>query len=276
MPGWARGESDFAGELIESRRAVVVRIAGDERLIAVEDAARYRDGLGAALPGGLPEVFLAPVPDALDQLVRRWARTHGPFLGHEPAGRFGLPIERIDDVLGRLVDAGTLLRGEFRPEGTDREWCDAEVLRILRQRSLAILRKEVEPTEVDTLVRFLPAWQGVGGDAHGLDRLHEVVAQLQGASPSPRPHWSATSSRREFATTRRGCSTSYAPRARSCGSAPVPSATTTGGFSYTSAARRSRGLRQWPPTSTVLPWPLTTGCGSCWRSGVRRFSRPRG
>ena len=176
----ARCTESFADALVASRRAVEVRMAGEERLIAVEDVGRYRDALGVAVPRGVPDAFLAPVPDALSQLVRRWARTHGPFTSAEPARRLGVPVELVDDVLGRLAGAGTIVRGEFRPDGTEREWCDAEVLRLLRQRSLAALRREVEPTSAEALARFLPAWQGVGAEGRGLERLYDVIAQLQG------------------------------------------------------------------------------------------------
>jgi ATP-dependent Lhr-like helicase len=162
----------------------VVRVAGEGRLIAVEDAGRYRDGLGAPLPPGIPDAFLEPVPDALTQLVRRWARTHGPFLTSEPAARFGVPVDLVDVVVKELEMAGTLAHGAFRPGGLadSREWCDQEVLGRLKQRSLALLRREVEAVEAPALARFLPAWHGIGSEAPGLDRLFEVVAQLQGAS----------------------------------------------------------------------------------------------
>jgi ATP-dependent Lhr-like helicase len=171
---------DFAELLVRERRAVPVRVAGEERLIVAEDAGRYRDGLGVAVPRGVPEAFLEPVDDALEQLVRRWARTHGPFLTPEPAARFGVSEEVVEEVLLGLEAKETLVRGSFRPEGTEREWCDSDVLRMLRQRSLAALRREVEPVESEVLGRFLPAWHGVGVDARGLDRLYEVVTQLQG------------------------------------------------------------------------------------------------
>jgi ATP-dependent Lhr-like helicase len=176
----ARSTDDFGDALVATRRAVAIRIASEERLIAAEDAGRYRDALGVAIPRGVPDMFLEFAPDALIQLVRRWARTHGPFLSREPAVRFALASDHIDEVLDRLAEAGTVLRGEFRPDGTQREWCDAEVLRQLRQRSLAALRREVEPTQADALARFLPAWQGVGSRAGGVDRVHEAVGQLQG------------------------------------------------------------------------------------------------
>src|SRR5947208_2430752 len=173
-------DPSFGGSLVAARRAVPVRIAGEDRLVLAEDAGRYRDALGVQPPPGLPEAFLEPVDDPLGTLLGRWARTHGPFTSDEPAARFGLPVARVDEELETRLDAGLLLRGEFRPDGTAREWCDPEVLRQLRQRSLAALRREVEPVDAETLGRFLPAWHGVGSESRGLDRLYEVVRQLQG------------------------------------------------------------------------------------------------
>ncbi|HEX9044375.1 MAG TPA: hypothetical protein VF802_05040, partial [Candidatus Limnocylindrales bacterium] len=182
-------------ELRRSHRAAVVRVAGEERWLAVEDVARYRDALGVQPPAGLPDAFLGPTTAALDGLLARWARTHGPFLSPGPAVRWGLPIGLVEDGLERLLAAGTVLRGEFRPGGVEREWCDPEVLRLLRRRSLARLRREVEPVDATTLGRFLPDWQGVApvsvpgatraappplsGNA-ALERLAEVVDQLAG------------------------------------------------------------------------------------------------
>jgi ATP-dependent Lhr-like helicase len=187
------GGDEVAGpwlrELVASRRAVEVRIAGDARWIAIEDVGRYRDGVGVSPPRGIPEAFLISVEGALDGLLARYARSHGPFLAPEPARRWGLPIGVVEDALARLVAAGTLVRGEFRPGGSEREWSDPEVLRLLRRRSLARLRREVEPVDPETLGRFLPAWQGVshvGEDlpplrgTAALERLAEVVDQLAG------------------------------------------------------------------------------------------------
>ncbi len=183
----------FLAELASTRRAVRARIAGEERWIAMEDVARFRDGVGVSAPPGVPGAFLAPVAGALDGLLARYARTHGPFLAADPARRWGLPAGVVGDALHRLVEAGTLLAGEFRPGGAERELCDPEVLRLLRRRSLATLRREVEPVDPVTLARFLPAWQGVapspsatgsaGSPFRGsaaLERLAEVVDQLAG------------------------------------------------------------------------------------------------
>jgi len=173
---------DWVRSLLEERRAIEVRIAGDDRIAASDDAARLRDAIGVALPVGLPAVFTDPVPDPLGDLCRRYARTHGPFLVGDVARWRGVDEGRVAVVLDRLVGDGALVRGEFRPEGTEREFCDDDVLRQLRRRSLAALRREIEPVEGDALARFLPAWQGVGSRRRGVDAVAETVAQLQGAA----------------------------------------------------------------------------------------------
>ncbi len=171
------GEYDegFAQTLLRERRALLVRFANEQRLIAAEDAGRYRDALGVMPPGGLPEVFLEGVPDALDQLVSRYARGRGPFTTAQANERFGRDVE---PVLQKLERQEKLVRGELRPGGTEREWCDPDVLRRLRRASLAALRKEVEPAEQAAFGRFLPHW-------HGIDRratLREALVPLQGLS----------------------------------------------------------------------------------------------
>jgi ATP-dependent Lhr-like helicase len=154
---------------------------GERRLIAVEDAGRYRDAVGVPLPPGLPNAFQAPVADALLDLVRRFGRTHGPFTTAEVAKRFGIALEGAEAVLNRLVGLGRVVEGGFRPGGTHREWCDHEVLRTIRRKSLARLRKEIEPVEQATLARLFTRWQGVVQPRRGLDALLDVVENLQGA-----------------------------------------------------------------------------------------------
>jgi ATP-dependent helicase Lhr and Lhr-like helicase len=172
-------------ELEKERRAVRMRIGGEERWIAAEDAGLYRDALGAVPPGGLPASFLEGVEEPLARLARRYARTHGPFTTREVTDRYGIDF---GPVLRDLERAGDLVRGELRPGGSEREWCDPEVLRRLRRASLATLRKEVEPAEQRALARFLPEWQGVDrappGGA-GVDRLRELLVPLQGLALSP-------------------------------------------------------------------------------------------
>jgi ATP-dependent Lhr-like helicase len=174
--------SALVDELVAEHRALRVSVAGDTRWAAAEDAARYRDALGAAIPRGLPDVFGEPVADPLFDLLARTARTHGPFTTTEVATRFGLPPGEVHDALQRLEDAGRIAAGEFRPGGTTREWCDLDVLRRLRRRTLATLRREIEPVEPDVLARFLAAWHGIGAGRRGKDALVESLGQLQGAA----------------------------------------------------------------------------------------------
>jgi ATP-dependent Lhr-like helicase len=167
-------------ELVGERRVASVRVNSELRWIDAADAGLYRDALGAAPPGGLPAAFLEDVPDALTRLLKRYAATHGPFTTGEVHDRYGIDAGA---ALRELERAGGLVRGELRPGGSDREWCDSEVLRRLRRASLAVLRKEIEPAEQRELARFLPAWQGI--DRHpttgaGIDRLREVLVPLQG------------------------------------------------------------------------------------------------
>ena len=174
VTGWVR-------TLVEQRRALETRLAGRDVVADSADAARLRDAVGAALPVGLPASATEPVDDPLGDLCVRYARTHGPFLARDVARWLGMGEQPVTARLARLVAEGRLLRGEFRPGGADREFCDAEVLRRIRRRCLAALRQEVEPVPPEALARFLPAWQGVGGRRRGADALADVVAQLQGA-----------------------------------------------------------------------------------------------
>ncbi|MFZ0662451.1 MAG: DEAD/DEAH box helicase [Acidobacteriaceae bacterium] len=167
--------------LLRVGRLLAVEIAGEKRVIAVEDAARYRDALGMVLPAGIPAALLAPVAAPVLELLRRYARTHGPFTVGEAAARFGLDARRVEASLKTLVLDGRILEGGFRPEGLHREWCDVEALRQIRRKSLARLRKEIEPVEPAMLARFTTHWQGVIQKRRGLDALLDTIENLQGA-----------------------------------------------------------------------------------------------
>jgi ATP-dependent Lhr-like helicase len=168
-------------DLVRARRVLQVRVAGDSRFVAVEDAARYRDGLGVPLPPGIPESLLQPVRDPLGDLALRYARTHAPFPAADFAARYGLGVAAAESVLTRLAGEGRLVEGEFRPGGTRREWTDGGVLRMLRRRSLAKLRQEVEPVDQPVLGRFATTWQGIVRRRHGADAMLDAIEQLQGA-----------------------------------------------------------------------------------------------
>ncbi|MFF3865216.1 ATP-dependent helicase [Micromonospora sp. NPDC001898] len=172
---------DWLTELAAARRVLRLRIAGEDRWVIVEDAARLRDALGVALPVGVAEAYLAPVADPLGDLVARYARTHGPFAAATCAARFGLGVFVVEQALRRLAATGRVVSGEFAPDSVGTQWCDAEVLRLLRRRSLAALRREIEPVPPRALAAFLPRWQQVGASARGMEALAAAVEQLQGA-----------------------------------------------------------------------------------------------
>src|SRR6266516_1021943 len=187
-PGWLSG-------LAAQRRAIEVRISGEGRWAAIEDAGRLRDALGVPLPVGVPAAFTEPVPDPLEDLVARYGRCHGPFTTADVARRYGLGQAVVTGALRRLAAQGRVSEGEFRPGGRGAEWCDAEVLRLLRRRCLARLRKEAEPVPPEVLGAFLPAWQNAGQRAGGgdgqrpgrsrrvarPDAVYDAVEQLAGA-----------------------------------------------------------------------------------------------
>ncbi len=173
---------EWIDELIRTRRAIEVQLGGESRHVAADDAARYRDAFGCNVPLGLPMAFTEPVAHPLESLVARYARTHGPFTATDVARRFASPVERIVGALAALEAADRIVHGEFRPGGVGREYCDAEVLRQLRRRSLATLRREIEPVEPEAYARFIQVWHGIPGERRGLDSLVEALAQLQGAA----------------------------------------------------------------------------------------------
>jgi ATP-dependent helicase Lhr and Lhr-like helicase len=191
-PGWL-------AELAAQRRAIEVRISGEARWAAIEDAGRLRDALGVPLPVGVPAAFTEPLPDPLEDLVARYARGHGPFTTADVAGRYGLGQAVVTGALRRLAAQGRVSEGEFLPGGRGAEWCDTEVLRLLRRRCLARLRKEAEPVPPEVLGAFLPAWQHAGQRAGGgsgrgagpragrswraarPDEVYDAVEQLAGA-----------------------------------------------------------------------------------------------
>ncbi|MQA09304.1 MAG: ATP-dependent helicase [Pseudonocardiaceae bacterium] len=192
---------DWLAELESARRAIRVRIAGEERYAAIEDAGRLRDALGTALPVGIPEAFTEPVADPLGDLLARYSRTRGPFPARQAAERFGLGAAVVTGVLDRMVSTGRLIRGELRPltepggpggTGTagvvgSTEYCDAEVMRRLRRATLAQLRSEVEPVEPDALGRFLPSWHGIGRRLRGAPTVDDVLSVIEQLAGAPLP-----------------------------------------------------------------------------------------
>jgi ATP-dependent helicase Lhr and Lhr-like helicase len=183
--------AELVDSLVRDRRVIAIRIAGEERFLAADEAGLYRDALGVAPPGGLPSSFMAEVPDALLKLVKRFALTHGPFTTAQANARWGVDLLAL---LRELEREGMLVRGELRPEpregANEREWCEVQVLRRLRRASVAALRKEVEPADQRAFAAFMPSWQGVdrwagASSGAGIERLREELVSLQGLALTP-------------------------------------------------------------------------------------------
>ena len=179
----------WLADLQEARRLIEVNVGGRPMWAVVEDAGRLRDALGVSLPLGVPAAHLESPADALGDLVSRHARTHGPFSASGIASRWGLGVGPVRDVLRRLTADGRLVEGEFRTDADsstathDRtEWVDAEVLRRLRRRSLAAARRQVEPVDAGTLVRFLPGWHALDRRRRGETGLLDTIDQLAGVA----------------------------------------------------------------------------------------------
>ncbi len=175
LSGWLR-------DLNDRRRIVEVSVAGQSRYIASEDAGRYRDGLGCVIAPGLPDSFLQNTQAPLQSLIGRYASTHVPFTTADVSSRFGVGTSIAEGALKQLLHEGKMLEGEFLPGGRGREWCDARVLRLLKQRSLARIRKTIEPVSAAAFAGFVPRWQGLVSQRRGLDALLDVVHQLQGVA----------------------------------------------------------------------------------------------
>ena len=177
---------EWIASLAGERRIISITVAGEARFIAAEDAGRYRDALGVPPPLGLPQAFLERVADPVGDLVARYARTHGPFRAEDVAGRLGIGRATVEATLRSLEGEGRVLAGEFRPGGSGQEFCDVNVLRTLRQRSLAILRRDVEPVGRDAYERFVMLWQGVdraeASLPQGPEALRAAIETLEGAA----------------------------------------------------------------------------------------------
>ncbi len=166
-------------ELERTKRALRLRVRGRDAWIAIEDAALYRDALGVALPAGVANVYLEPVDRPVEALLLRYARTHAPFSDGDIAERYGIPEAQARALLEGLANDGRLVSGQFTPGAIDDEWCEPDVLRQIKRRTIAKLRGQVAPVGREVLGRFLPAWHGiVSGARH--DRLEEAIAQLEG------------------------------------------------------------------------------------------------
>ncbi|MDH3464260.1 MAG: hypothetical protein OEM32_11625, partial [Acidimicrobiia bacterium] len=169
--------------LLGESRLVPVTLGGEALIAAVEDMGRLRDALGAQPPPGIPFTYLEPVPDPLGDVVGRYARTHVPFTVNQAASALHLPSAVVESSLRVLESQGRVTRGSFLRGGTEQEWVDDNVLKRLKRRSLANLRKEIEPVDQERYAAFVPVWQGVSATPpRGVNALNTAIDSLQGAA----------------------------------------------------------------------------------------------
>ncbi len=165
-------------------RVMRVRIGGREHIAQTLDAPLLRDGLGVPVPPGVA-AQVATIPDALQQLVGRWVRTRGPFTLRDLADAFGLAVGAAYEPLHRLIDQDKVIPGHYRQGVDEEEYVAAEVLRIIRSRSLAAARAQTQPVTQSAYGRFLPAWHNVSASGvrpalRGADGVFTVLEQLAG------------------------------------------------------------------------------------------------
>ena len=263
---WPAGSSSSSGSAGPSSPPSRASPGWPPRRMPAGCATRWASRCPMGLPRSCTESVAAPLVDLVEPL-----RPHARPVPHAARGRpLRVAVEPVRLALEGLERSGRVVRGEFRPDGVEREWCDDEVLRQLRRRSLAALRREVAPVEAATLARFLPRWHGVGSRRRGPDALVEVIGQLQGA-PVVASALDRDILASAWPTTRRPTSTPCAPRARWCGWAPARSAPVTAGCASPSATRPACCSRRRPTRKTGSIGMACTGhCWPTWRRGGRR------
>jgi ATP-dependent Lhr-like helicase len=267
----ADGDADAMLEgVLQDGRAIRVRVVGDDRYAAVEDAARLRDALGVSLPLGVPGAFTTAVEAPLADLVARYARTHGPFTIGEIAARLGAGTDRVREALEGLQVEGRVVHGAFRPDGIEPEWCEVDVLRRIRARSLAALRREVEPVGAAALARFLPAWQGADRPRGGADALPRRSRGSRSRDPGVHPESDVLPARVRGSDRR--SRRALAPAGTWSGSAGALGATD----GRVSLLYRDRAAaRADPPHRTSRPARCTTRSGSASPPAALVLARPR-
>ena len=173
-------------KLERERRAARIRIGGEERWIAAEDAALYRDALGVPPPPGLPEALLDAKADPMVALVRRYARTHGPFTTEEPAERYGVdPVARASRARAgrRPGPRRAPARAGRSASGATRMSCAG-----CAARAWPICGRRPRRSRPASSPGSCPSWQNVDAfrpAGAGPDRLREALVPLQGVALTP-------------------------------------------------------------------------------------------
>jgi ATP-dependent helicase Lhr and Lhr-like helicase len=120
--------------------------------------------------------------NAVRELLRGRMEVCGPINVSELADILILSRSDIDAALLALEAEGFILRGKFRPDATEQEWCDRRLLARIHRLTINRLRAEIQPVSPQDYYRFLFAWQRADREhrVEGLEGLQSVLEQLDG------------------------------------------------------------------------------------------------
>jgi ATP-dependent helicase Lhr and Lhr-like helicase len=190
----ARAEGDGATWLTQLESAGrVVRLSiytasGPEaRYVPAELADEYTDLLecgSSASTAGAP-VELAHSKSEV--ILRRYLRASGPVTCTDIRNRYAFDEQWLDATLDRLIADREIVRGRFTNEpdavAIEDQYCDRHIFEQLYRRTLAMLRREVEPVPADAFAAFLLRWQGAGpAKRTGTETLAAALEQLTGVA----------------------------------------------------------------------------------------------
>src|SRR5437868_14403815 len=173
--------ADPFAQLLEARRVIAIQLGTTEsrewRFILTETFPRYVSALGeeqlrhlrgtmafnqqdatGLVPEGLRRAAANPSV-ARREILARFLTQSGPVTALEVHRRYGWEREWIESRLTEWERTGKLVRGKFRREVQDIEWCSRRVVEIGRRRALAALRKQIEAVEPPVCASFMQRWQ---------------------------------------------------------------------------------------------------------------------
>ena len=193
-------------ELLASRRMIAIQLgaegAQEWRFILTETYPRYVSAFGPEqlrrvrgtselaeqeAPALVPEVLLHPAINASvarREILARFLTQSGPVTIAEIHDRYGWQPDWIESRLTEWEKTGKLVRGKFRRDLHDIEWCSRRVVEIGRRRALAALRKQIEAVELTHFAAFMQRWQhlderdrleGPAGTAAAVRQLYGIA-----------------------------------------------------------------------------------------------------
>ena len=128
--------------------------------------------------------------DARRAILRRVLSSHGPLSGTWLQARYPWEARWLDTTLTTLVEGGEAVAGTITSPANAPEYCDRRSLERIHRRTLALLRKEVEPVSIYAYADFLARWQHLhpGERLSGPAALARLLQQMRGV-PAPGTIW---------------------------------------------------------------------------------------